>query len=249
MIPSATLTKTETDVLTYLVLGLQRAEIAQEMKVSGASIKNYTSQLVAKFGGANLRDTFFQLKEYHNFFIAGDFGLFYHKIEAKCEVHEDTKGLIATKISDVEVVHRELSEDRFLVYVKRGKIESVRYNGVPMTRKHEVNAKSFYIHEFPAPLKVGTRFQKEEIAILRWPDMLEEDAWNAETTYPCADYTFQMLFNPNKVPQKSEFTVFFMGIELDEIPQHIHVETFELGYKVHTKNPKIGYRFRVDWVW
>lgn len=249
MIPNTPLTKIETDVLGYLVLGLQRAEISQEMKISEASVKNHTRKIVSKFGGTNLRETFFQIKEFYDFFVAGEHRLFYHKMVAKCEVQEDTKSIIATKTSDVEVVHGELSEDRFLVYVKRGKVENVQYNGLPMLRKRDVNAKSFYIHEFPSPLQPGTRFEKEERALLRWQETLEEDAWNAETTYPCADYNFHLFFSPNKVPQKSELTVFFMGRELDAVPSNIHVEQLELGWKIHVKNPKIGYNFRVNWTW
>lgn len=153
MLPSSPLTSKEGEVLLYLVEGLSRSEIARVVGVSDGTVKKRVQQILTKFKGANSRDVFAQLKEFCDLYIIGEHRLFYHRTKIVTTFLEDMASNRITKNSDVEVVYKDFSEDRLLLYSRDGVIDYVTYNGLPMTLEREVNAKSLLSENFQSRLR------------------------------------------------------------------------------------------------
>lgn len=248
MLPSSPLTPKEGEILSYLVEGFARNEIARALGVSEETVRYHARKVFSKFGGTNRRDTFRQLKEFYDLFVIGEHRLFYHRSKIVTLFLEDMQSNRSTKSSDVEVAYRDLTEDRLLLYSRDGTIDYANYNGRPMALEREINAKSTFVTKFSEPLKAGTKFFKEETAATRW-DRTPKGSWNAEVVFPCAEYEFQLLFSPRNIPREIDMTILFKGQVLEKPPANVTAERIDVGYIVRAKAPKIGFSFRGTWVW
>ena len=62
------LTQREGEIVPFLASGFSRAEIAQHLDVSEETVKKHTSNILAKFDSLTLREAFFALKNYAEYY-------------------------------------------------------------------------------------------------------------------------------------------------------------------------------------
>lgn len=249
MLPNTPLTQIEADIVKLLAEGLTRREIEDELRLSEKSVKKHISILLTKFGGTNLRDIFFRLKEYYEYFIKLDGRFFYHSLILDLNADQDMRTVRTHKKSDVEVAHKEASENVFVAYEREGQVEDILYNGQPMTLVNTMNARGRYVHKYPYPLQPGTKFFKEETATMRRNTVQDEHSFNFEVGFPCAYFEWNINFPPNKRPKSIDTEFFFMDQKISSISKDITIRDTETGLYISYPRPKFGVLIRATWTW
>ena len=106
------LTKRESDVLTLLLSGSTRDEIATSLSVSPETVKLHTRNILSKFGATTVRDGFYDMNLYQTHFGVGGQGSyrFENLFQCVCQILPGRKDVRITNNLNITVMQDALSE-------------------------------------------------------------------------------------------------------------------------------------------
>ena len=244
------LTQREGEIVPFLASGFSRAEIAQHLDVSEETVKKHTSNILAKFDSLTLRDAFYALKNYAEYYALPSpaYQVFNRALVVDTIVDTDANEMRVKLNLDLECIHGPL--ERLMHTSAKGKyvLKRICVDGVDLQPARIEMGVTIYEYQCIPPIKRGKRARVE--TTLEYDMMgkaFEDHFYYISCIYPSGVLEYRTRFVGARTPKKIGYSVHSKTLTV--VDKSIEWDCGTQSARLFTSNLMLNHYYKINWQW
>ena len=244
------LTQREGEIVPFLASGFSRAEIAQHLDVSEETVKKHTSNILAKFDSLTLREAFYALKNYAEYYALPSpaYQVFNRALVVDTIVDTNANEMRVEINLDLECIHGPL--EKLIHTSAKGKfvLKTICIDGVKQQPVRLEMGVNIYENRYIPPIKRGKRFQRQTKIVYDMLDKTFDDHfYYVSCLYPSGLLEYRIRFVGARTPRKIGYSVH--SNTLTVVDKSLEWDCGTQSARLFTNNPMLNHYYKINWQW